>query len=164
MIKLDAGDIFRTVRNAQKAGILELLPLMQGRIAPGERFFESIQSALLEYVDLERLDEVLYSLAPVFRYMADEQHWEPAAFTSGELFRAVRNLQEMEALAVWRGCLPLPGSGDRYFEHYQAILVERIGTAALDRLLHTLGQCIKFLAADAAMVQVKTKVGGKPCA
>ena len=71
MIKLDAGDIFRTAWNAQKAGVLELLPLMHGRIAPGERFFESIQSALLEYVDLERLDEVLYSLAPVFRYMAD---------------------------------------------------------------------------------------------
>ena len=56
MIKLDAGDIFRTAWNAQKAGVLELLPLMHGRIAPGERFFESIQSALLEYVDLERLD------------------------------------------------------------------------------------------------------------
>ncbi len=163
MVKLDSGDVFRVARNAQEAGLLEPLPSLSGRITPGERFFESVQQWVLEEVDLEKLDEVLYNLAPAIEYMANEAHWEPAEFTAEEMFRAVRNLQRMGVFEVWRTKTGLPGSGDRYFEHYQAILVEKIGVETLDSLLYTLGQCIRFLASEAAMVNVN-RTEGRTCA
>jgi len=154
MVKLDSNDVFKVVLNAQKAGLLDKLPAVKGRIAPGERFFESIQQFLLENVDLEKLDEVLHNLAPAIRYMADETHWEPADFTSDDMFRAVRNMQKMGVFNVLKMKTRVPGPGDRYFEYYQAILVEKIGVENLDRYLHILGQCIKFLASEASLVNL----------
>lgn len=158
-MRLDSGDVFHVVKNAQQAGLLDLYPGMNGRIAPGERFFESVQSDLLNKLDLEKLDEVLYNLAPTIHFMADGSRWEPAEFTAEEMFRAVRNLQRMGVFEVSKTHWELPGSGDRYFEYYQEILVNKIGTETLDKLLHTLGQCIKFLATDAAMVNINQKEG-----
>lgn len=163
-MKLNAGELFRAARNAQKAGLLELLPAMNGRIAPGERFFESFQRDLLEKLDLDKLDEVLHYLAPTIRYMADEERWTPEEFTSDDVFRAVRNLQRMGVFEIAKAGLRLPGSGDRFFEYYQAVLTEKIGTERLNSLLHTLGQCIKFLATDAAMVNVKSIKERRTCA
>lgn len=163
-MKLESSDIFKLVRNARKAGLLDMLPAMNGRIAPGDRFFESFQEFLLKEFDLEKLDEVLYHLAPVIRYMADGAHWEPVDFTSDDMFRAVRNLQKMGIFDVLKRPTRLPGSGDRYFEYYQAILVEKIGVETLDRFLHMLGQCIKFLATDASMVNVKAGKERRNCA
>lgn len=163
-MQLDSGDVFQVVKHAQAAGVLHILPRLNGRIAPGERFFESIQSNLLEYVDLEKLDEVLYNLAPVIHYMADGEHWIPAEFTSDQMFLAVRHLDQMGVFEVLRLRPGLPGEGDRYFEHCQAFLVDRLGVDTLDRLLHVLGQCIGFLASDAAMVNVSIDKGGETCA
>lgn len=163
-MKLDSDDVFNVVRNTQKAGLSKLLPSLDGLIAPGERFFESVQSRLLENIDLEQLDAVLDHLAPTIHYMADEAHWAPAEFTAEDMFRAVRNLQRMGAFEVVGAGPKLPGSGDRFFEYYQAILVEKFGVDTLDELLYTLGQCIKFLATDAAMVNVKTRMERSLCA
>lgn len=163
-MKLDSSDVFYVVQNARKAGLSKILPNIDCLIAPGERFFESIQSRLLEEINLERLDEVLEHLAPTFQYMADKAHWEPSEFTSDEMFRAVRNLQRMGVFEVINTKLKLPGSGDRFFEYYQVILVEKLGVETLDSLLHALGQCIKFLATDAAMVNVKACIEGRTCA
>jgi hypothetical protein len=161
-MKPEASDLFDAVRNAQKAGLTDLLPAMNGRIAPGERFFESIQSCLQEKVNLEKLDEVLYNCAPVIRHMADESHWTPADFTGDDMFKAVRNLQKMGCFDAIKIKTRLPGDGKRYFEHYQEILTEKIGVETLDRLLHTLGQCIKFLASEESMVNAKSAQKGEP--
>ncbi|MCC8122386.1 MAG: hypothetical protein LIO58_02475 [Oscillospiraceae bacterium] len=163
-MRLRADDVFRVARNAQKAGLFALLPSVDGLATPGERFFESMQSRLLENVNLEQLDTVLNHLAPVIHYMADETHWEPVEFTGEDMFRAVRNLQRMGAFEIINTRLEPPGSGDRFFEHYQTILVEKLGVKTLDELLYTLGQCIKFLATDAAMVNVKSCIKRSPCA
>jgi len=162
-MRLDSSDVFSVVKNAQKAGLLKLLA-MKGHIGPGERFFESVQRSLLEKLDLEKLDVVLYHLAPTLCYMTDEEHWEPAEFTSDDMFKAVRNLQRMGAFDVIKANLQLPGSGDRFFESAQAILVEKLGVETLDNILYTLGQCIKFLATDAAMVNMKSSIEGRTCA
>lgn len=108
----------------------------------------------METFDLEALDKLLYNLAPTIRYMADQAHWEPAEFTSDEMFRAVLHLQKMGAFEVYKGTLKIPGAGDRFFEYYQDILVHKIGVETMDQILYTLGQCIRFLATDAAMVNM----------
>lgn len=157
-------DLFAAARNAQKAGILDLLPAVSAKIAPGERFFESWQRLLLEETDLEKLDEVLYNCEPVIRYMADEVQWKPADFTSDDMFKAIRNLQRIGIFDVLKAKTSLPGSGDRYFEHYQSILLEKVGAETLDYALHTLGQCIKFLSSEAAMVNVNAGKERRTCA
>lgn len=162
MVKLDQANVFQVMRHAQKAGLLDLLPPVKYCIAPGERFFESVQSNMLEAIDLEKLDAALYNLAPAIRYMADEAHWEPAEFTSDEMFKAVRNLQRAGVFEISKAKPGWPGAGDRYFEHIQGVLVEKIGAERLDTALHILGQCIKFLASEASMVNVNTE--GRDCA
>lgn len=154
MVKLDSNDLFDAAKNAQTAGVLELLPQMEGRIAPGDRFFESFQAYLLETYDLEQLDNVLYNLAPTIRYMSEEAHWEPQEFAGEEMFQAVKNLQKMGVFELCRNKTKLPGAGDRYFEYYQDILVNKIGVEALDHILHIMGQCIRFLSTDAALENV----------
>lgn len=163
-MKLDSGDLFKAARNARRTGTLELIPAMKGRIAPGGRFFESFQSYLLEEFDLEKLDNALFHLAPTIHFMADTAHWEPSDFTGEDMFRAVRNLQRMGVFDVVKTKTKLPGGGDRYFEHYQKILVEKIGLETLDSLLHTLGQCIKFLASEEALKNVKISDERSNCA
>ena len=152
MVKLTAENIFQTVKNAQDAGILQEFPGLQAKMGPGERFFESLQRDLLDGLDLEKFDQVLYYLAPTFEFMADEEHWKPADFTAEEMFQAVKNLQLMGAFEVKKEkTLKLPGAGDRFFEYYQDLLVHKIGIEKLDWLLHTLGQGISYLATEEAM-------------
>ncbi|MCC8152627.1 MAG: hypothetical protein LIO96_14620 [Lachnospiraceae bacterium] len=151
MAELKAEDLFDAVKNAQDAGILELLPPMKREIRPGDRFFESFQSYLLETINLEKLDQAFYYLAPTIAYMADPKHWIPEEFTSDEMFLAVLHMQQMGLSDVIRMRSSVPGAGDRFFEHYQDILVNQIGVEKMDRLLHVFGQCIRFLATDAAL-------------
>ena len=89
--------------------------------------------------------------------MADPKHWEPEEFKAEQIFRAVKNLQTMGIFEISKEKLKIPGLGDRFFEHYQEILVRRIGPETIDRALHILGQCIKFLATDDSMVNVTGK-------
>ena len=151
MVNFSSTDFFYVVKNANDAGILKLLPLMNGKIEPGNRFFESLQKHVLESYDMAAFDQMLYNLAPTIHYMADPVHWEPADFTAEEMFRAVRALQKMGVLDVFLKKWEIPGPGDRLFEYYQEILVHKIGVETLEKVLHTLGQCIKFLATDAAL-------------
>lgn len=164
MVELDQADVFKVAKNAWNSGLLDLLPSINGRIVPGERFFESVQEWILENADLCKLDTTLHKFAPVIRYMADEAHWTPADFTGDAMFKAVRNLWRFGFFEVLKTQIGLPGGGDRYFEHCQAILVEKIGVARLDEVLHTLGQCIAFLATEAAMVNMDTGTEGRTCA
>ena len=154
MVKLSCDDIFDVIKNAQNAGLLGLIPPMYGEIAPGERFFESFQRDVLEKVDLEKLNYLLFNLAPTIHYMTDASRWKPAEFTAEELFEALRHLQQMGAFEVVQEKMKIPGSGDRFFEYYQEILINKIGTETMDKLLHILGQGIQFLATEAAMVNV----------
>ena len=154
MEKLTAEDVFDVVKNAQDFGLLGELPLMQGGYKPGDRYFESIQADLMENVDFEKLDQTLNLLAPTIHYMADPKHWEPEEFTAEEMFQAVKNLQEMGVFEFYEHKPALPGGGDRFFEYYQDILIHRIGAEKMDRILYQMGQCIRFLASDAALVNV----------
>ncbi|MBQ9031422.1 MAG: hypothetical protein IJ106_08230 [Parasporobacterium sp.] len=154
-MELKSQDVFCTVKNAQDAGVLEMFPSLQGAQGPGLRFFESLQADILKGYDLEKLDLALYHLAPTLHFMADPKHWEPQEFTSSQMFWAVKNLQAMGVFDISNNTLQVPGAGDRFFEYYQKILVEKIGTENLDRLLYTLGQCIAFLASEEAMINVK---------
>lgn len=154
MVKFNSTDFFHVVKNAHAAGILELLPLMNGKIEPGDRFFESLQKYVLDTYELEAFDKMLYNLAPTFAFMADPKHWEPADFTAEEMFRTIRNLQKMGVLDVFLKKWEIPGAGDRVFEYYQEILVHKIGVETLEKVLHTMGQCIRFLATDAALVNM----------
>lgn len=152
MTELTAENIFQVVKNAQDAGMLELFPGLQAKMGPGERFFESLQRDLLDKYDIDQLDLVLYNLAPTITFMADQRHWEPADFTAEEFFQAVKNLQTMGVFEVKRERgLELPGAGDRFFEYYQDVLVHKIGVDTLDQILYTFGQCIRYLATDAAL-------------
>lgn len=153
-MELYSGDVFMTFKNAQDADLLSLLPSFRGRQGPGKRFFESVQKTLLEQYNLEQLDKSLYNLAPVWHFMADPGHWEPQEFTASEFFQAIKNLQTMGVFDITDLSLKIPGDGDRFFEYYQRILVDRIGTENLDRILFTLGQCIRFLATEEAMENI----------
>ncbi len=154
MVELNSNDVFLVMKHAQEAGLLALLPPVEGEQGPGKRFFESVQKDLLESVDLEALDQVLFCLAPTIRYMADEEHWEPAEFSSDDLFWAFLHLQKMGVFQVVKLTVDIPGEGDRFFEHVQRILLDRIGVENMERLLTVLGQCICFLASEEAMVNV----------
>lgn len=154
-MELCSSDVFMTVKNAQDAGVLQLFPSLRGEQGPGKRFFESLQSDLLTKLDLEKLDKCLYYLAPTLHFMAEPKHWEPQEFTSDEVFKAVKNLQTMGVFEIPKEKLKVPGAGDRFFEYYQRILVEKIGPENLDRVLFILGQCIHFLASDEAMENMK---------
>ena len=153
-MELKSTDVFLTMKNAQDAGVLSMLPSLKGAQGPGLRFFESLQSDILTKIDLEKLDEVLYYLAPTLHFMADAAHWEPKEFTSTQVFWAMKNLQTMGAFEVYKEPLKVPGEGDRFFAYYQRILVEKIGVENMDKLLFILGQCIGFLASDEAMENV----------
>lgn len=155
MIKLEAEDVFRAVKNAGDAGLLELLPEPGADQGPGQRFFESLQRDLLDYVDLEKLDKTLFFLAPTIQFLGEQRHWEPADFTSSDMFLAVKHLQEMGVFEILKIRMKIPGHGDRFFEHYQDILVKRFGVEAMDRALYVLGQCICFLATEEAMENVR---------
>lgn len=156
MVQLVAEDVFQVFKNAQDAGLLDLWPGFQAKMGPGERFFESLQRDLLDKLDIDILDQVLYNMAPVIHYMADPAKWEPAEFTAEEMFQAVKNLQIMGLFEVKKEkTLALPGSGDRFFEYYQDILVHKIGVDTLDRILFILGQCICYLASDDALQNMK---------
>ncbi|MBQ9023066.1 MAG: hypothetical protein IJ108_04025 [Eubacterium sp.] len=158
MTELTAENIFQVVKNAQDAGMLELFPGLQAKMGPGERFFESLQRDLLDKYDIDQLDLVLYNLAPAIAFMAEQEHWEPAEFTAEEFFQAVKNLQTMGVFEVKREkTLKLPGSGDKFFEYYQDILVHKIGVDVLDQILYTMGQCIGYLATDAALENYKAQ-------
>ena len=154
MEKLTAEDVFDVVKNAQDFGLLEELLLMQGGYEPGNRYFESIQTDLMENVDFEKLDRALDLLTPTIRFMANPKHWKPEEFTAEEMFQAMKNLQEMGVFELYKHKPALPGSGDRFFESCQDILVRQIGVEKLDRILYQMGQCIRFLASDAALVNV----------
>lgn len=39
MVELTSDNLFLAVKNAQDAGLLKLLPAMNGKIKPGDRFF-----------------------------------------------------------------------------------------------------------------------------
>lgn len=159
MVELNCNDLFWAARHAQKAGLLQMIPSMPGQLGNGDRFFESFQKLLLERVDLAQLDQVLYNCAPAIRFMAEEQHWEPEDFTAEEVFGAVRNLQRAGLFELAAPSLTLPGSGDRFFEHCQRILVDKLGVDRVELLLHTLGQCIRFIASDAFAVNIEQKEG-----
>lgn len=159
MVELNCSDLFSAARYAQKADLLQLLPAMPGQLGNGERFFESFQKLLLDQVDLEQLDQVLYNCAPAIRFMAEEQHWEAEDFTAEDMFGAVRNLQRAGLFRLIAPSMALPGGGDRFFEHCQRILVDKLGVDTMERLLHTLGQCIKFIASDAFTVNMQQKEG-----
>lgn len=158
-MELQSSDVFMTVKNAQDFGVLELLPSIPGEQGPGKRFFESFQSDLLTKLDLEQLDQSLYYLAPTLHFMANPAHWEAQEFTSSEMFLAVKNLQTMGVFEIPKEKLKVPGAGDRFFEYYQRILVDRIGVETLDRLLYRLGQCIQFLASEEALENVERSDG-----
>lgn len=156
MVELTAENFFQTVKNAQDAGVLQMFPDLQAKMGPGQRFFESLQRDLLDHTDLGQLDTALFHLAPVFRFLADRDHWEPQEFTAEEMFQAMKNLQTMGCFAIrTEESLRLPGKGDKFFEYYQDILVHKIGVDVLDRLLYTLGQCIRFLSTDEALENTK---------
>ncbi len=154
MVKFRTEDLFDVVCHAQNAGLLELCPSMKGEIKPGDRFFESFQRYLLDTYDLEQVDELLYRLAPTIQFMADEKHWEPAEFSAEQMFDAVLHLQQLGFFEVVKPKFELPGSGDRFFEYYQDILVNKVGVEKLEQILHILGQGICFLATDAAMMNM----------
>lgn len=157
-MELNSSDVFMTIKNAQDFGVLDLLPSIQGEQGPGKRLFESFQSDLLTKLDLEQLDESLYYLAPTLHFMADPAHWAEQEFTSSEMFWAMKHLQEMGVFDIPKEKMKVPGAGDRFFEYYQRILVEKIGVETIDGLLYRLGQCIQFLASEEAMENLK---GGK---
>ncbi len=157
MAELSSDDVFMVMKNAQDAGLLELLPPVSGEQGPGKRFFESVQKDLLERFDLEALDETLYYLAPTIRFMADRSHWEPEEFTSDDLFTAILHLQKMGAFRVMKVEVDIPGPGDRFFEYIQRILLDRIGVENMERLLTVLGQCIRFLASEEAMENIQSR-------
>lgn len=159
MVEFCCNDLFMATKHAQKAGVLELIPSMPGNLGNGDRFFESFQKFLLEHVNLEKLDTVLYNCAPAIQFMADEQHWVPEDFTAEEVFEAVRNLQRTGAFELTDLKMSLPGGGDRFFEYYQKVLVEKVGMETMDWLLHVFGQFIKFLASDAFTVNLNQKEG-----
>ncbi|MCC8150459.1 MAG: hypothetical protein LIO96_03115 [Lachnospiraceae bacterium] len=117
-------------------------------------FFESFQRYLLDTFDLKALDQTLCYLAPTFRFLADPAHWEPGEFTSDDMFAAVLHLQKMGVFRVMKTKPQIPGEGDRFFEYYQRILVEKVGVETMDRLLAILAQCIRFLASEEAMENV----------
>lgn len=154
-MELCSQDVFMTFKNAQDAGVLELLPTMQGEQGPGKRFFESVQRTLVDKLDLKQLDRSLYYLAPTLHFMADPAHWKESEFTSSDLFLAVKHLQTMGVFDISKEQLKVPGAGDRFFDYYQRVLVEKIGTETMDKLLYTLGQCIRFLASEEAMENVE---------
>ena len=116
-----------------------------------------MQKDLLEKLDLKQLDESLYYLAPTLHFLADPAHWNPAEFTYSELFLAVKHLQEMGIFDIPKEKMKIPGAGDRFFEYYQRILVEKVGAETLDQVLFTLGQCIKYLASEEAMENKKER-------
>ncbi len=159
MVEFSCNDLFMAASHAQKAGVLKLIPSMNGQLGNGDRFFESFQKFLLEHIDLEKLDSVLYNCAPAIRFLADESHWAPESFTAEEMFEAVRNLQKAGVFDLACVKLSLPGEGDRFFEYYQAVLVKKFGVETLDWLLGVFGQCIKFMASDAFTVNMNQKEG-----
>lgn len=154
MVKFNSTDMFYAVKNAYETGILQLLPIMKGQYKSGDRYYETIQRHILENYDLEAVDQMLENMAPTISYMADSARWEPEDFTAEEMFRAVRNLQKLGVLDIFLKKWEIPGPGDRLFEHYQEILVHKIGVDTLEKVLHTMGQCIRFLATDAALVNL----------
>lgn len=154
-MELCSSDVFMTIKNAQDVGIFEMIPSLKGEQGPGKRFFESLQSNLIEKIDLDKLDKCFFYLAPTLHFMANPKHWEPKEFTSNDFFTAVKNLQTMGVFEISKEKLKIPGAGDRFFEYYQRILVEKIGPENLDKLLFILGQCICFLASDEAMENMK---------
>ncbi len=161
MVELKAEEVFRTVKYAGEYGLLDSLPTPQAKQGPGLRFFESFQRNLLDMVDLEKLDQALFYLAPAIHFMSEKEHWESADFTSTEMFLAVKHLQEMGVFEISKKKLQIPGAGDRFFEFYQRVFIEKIGVEKMEHLLHTLGQCICFLASEEAMVNVKESRKGE---
>ena len=87
MVELKAEEVFRTVRICGGIWLAGFPADAAGKTGPGLRFFESFQRNLLDMVDLEKLDQALFYLAPAIHFMSEKEHWESADFTSTKCFR-----------------------------------------------------------------------------
>jgi hypothetical protein len=123
-MELHTSDVFRALRNAYKAGLLEQKPEAEYEYVPGKRYFESMKESLLKSVIPEWAAK-LEIATPLIRFLAEEENWKPAEIHTSDVFRALRNAYKAGLLEQKPEAEYEYVPGKRYFESMKAAVLEK---------------------------------------
>ena len=73
----------------------------------------------------------------------------------------MKHLQEMGVFEISKKKLQIPGAGDRFFEFYQRVFIEKIGVGEDGASAAYIGTVYLFSASEEAMVNVKESRKGE---
>jgi predicted ATPase len=143
-MELQASDLFRALRNAYKAGLLEQKPETEYEYVPGKRYFESMKESLLKSV-IQGWVAKLEIATPLIRFLAEEDNWRPAEIHTSDVFKALRNAYKAGLLEQKTETEYEYVPGKRYFESFKAAILEK-GVGELANNLSVAVPVIRFLA------------------
>ena len=123
-MELQTSDVFRALRNAYKAGLLEQKPEAEYEYVPGSRYFESMKESLLKAVVPEWAAK-LEIAAPLIQFLAEEENWQPAEIHNTDVFRALRNAYKAGLLEQKPEAEYEYVPGKRYFESMKSKILEK---------------------------------------
>jgi hypothetical protein len=137
-------DLFRALRNACKAGLLERKPEAAYEYVPGKRYFENMVESLLKS-GVPKWAERFAIAGPIIRFLAEEENWKSIEIHTPALFRALGNMYRTGLLERKPEAEYEYVPGKRYFENMKAaVLGTGIGDLAIT--LSTAMPIVRFLA------------------